>query len=378
MKIFMIVTEGDIGGAQRHVLDVARELVRRGHSVIIGVGGVHTDLIQEAALGEPVIPTVRVKKLIRPIRPFADLCAVFEIWKLVRKIKPDIVHTHSSKAGVVGTFGARLAGARVVYTAHGFVFREHTSRIRRLFYRIIERAASWFRHHVIAVSKSDIDEARRHRVVSLNKSSVVYNGIDTARRRFLLARPEARKIISGWTGLSLGDVPLVLAVANLYPAKNIPLLLRAFEYVVRRIPAAVLVVIGEGQDRFICEKIIAEISVLKNHVFLVGKKPDAFRVLCAADVMVLSSTKEGMPYTILEAKLAGVRVVATRVGGVPEMGEGDELRLVVPHSAEMLSDAVVSALQSPAPMAKTLGEQFTVRGMVDAIEAVYKKVLSAN
>lgn len=375
MKILLVITEGDVGGAQRHVLDLGRELARRGHDIFIAHGGAYNYLEQEAMAGEPSLTVVRLKRLLRPIKPLQDFLAIFELIKVIKKINPDLVHAHSSKAGIVASLAGWLAGKPVIYTAHGFVFREKISWVARLFYRWAERLASLLRRRVIAVSKSDADSAIAKKILSASKITVIHNGINENLRANFLERNSARQQLSALTKADLNNQHVVLAIANLYPAKNIPLLIQAFEYVVRRDARARLVIIGDGQERPVCEKIIKDNPILQDKVWLVGQQPSAYKFLTGADLLVLSSSKEGLPYTILEAQLAGVPVVATRVGGIPEMGEEPGLTLVVPHSAELLSEAINKVLQRGACERCTIKKEFTLQGMVDAVEAVYRQVL---
>ncbi len=374
MKILLVITEADLGGAQRHVLDVARHLLSRGHQAIIVVGGEHTELTSAAGSLTPAIPTLRVRSMRREIRVVSDVRAFIQLWRLMRTLRPDVVHCHSTKAGVLGSIAGRLSGAAVVYTAHGFVFREERSTMTRWLYRWVERIATWFRHRVIAVSKSDAEIAVAHNVVPVEKMTTIHNGIDAAIADTMLSRDAARIELSTWCGVPLHDKKIALSIANLYPAKNIPLLLRAFEFVVRREPHTRLVVIGDGEQRGACENFIERTPALRDTVFFVGKRVGAARILRGADVLCLSSTKEGLPYVILEAKLAGVPVVATRVGGVPEFGEGPDLKLVVPHSAEMLAEAITQMLRDGAGVITPLSANFTLAGMTAEIERVYAEI----
>lgn len=374
-KILMIITEGDLGGAQRHVLDVSEELMRRGHEVTIAFGGVHTDLLGVTHQRTTSVPVIRLQHLVRELSFGKDVRAFFEIFKLVRLVRPTIVHCHSSKAGALASFAGRLAGSHVVYTAHGFVFREELGMFTEQFYIWSERIASWFRNRVIAVSKSDAEAARHRHVVASRKLLTIPNGIDVNLEHQLEAPLAARQTLSAWTGNDLTHAKIALSIANFYPAKNVPLLVRAFEYVIARVPDARLVLVGDGEQRWLCETIVQHSNTLRDKVFFVGKQTNAFRVMRGVDVVCLSSTKEGLPYVVLEAKLAQTPVVATRVGGVPEMGEGADLKLVVPHSAEMLSDAIADVLRSARRAHTRLAPPYTLVSMVDAIEAVYADVV---
>ena len=129
----MVITEGDLGGAQRHVLDVSRELIKRGHDVRIAVGGDFMDLTRASGIGAAVVQVVRIKNLVRPVRPLQDIVALFELYKRIRTWHPDVVHCHSSKAGGLASVAGWMCHVPVVYTAHGFVFRENIGFLKRKF-----------------------------------------------------------------------------------------------------------------------------------------------------------------------------------------------------------------------------------------------------
>lgn len=375
MKILMVITEGDLGGAQRHVLDISRELSKRGHELLIAIGGDFTELSDAAANSILPIETVRLQNVGREIRLAKDFRGLLEIYKLIRSWKPDIVHCHSSKVGVLASIAGRVAGAKVVYTAHGFVFCEELPLVTRLVYLLAEKISTLFRHKVIAVSQSDADAARKNFIVSSKKLTIIPNGLDLSIEDRLLDVKSAREMISSWAGADMSDAKIILSIANFYPAKNLSLLVQSFESVLARIPEARLVLVGDGKERPVCERLVEQNPKLHEKVFFTGKRADAFQVLRGADVVALSSTKEGMPYVVLEAKFAGTPVVATRVGGIPEMGEGSDLKLVVPHSPEMLSEALVQMLRTEKQARGHLPWHFTLTGMVDAIEAVYHEVV---
>jgi glycosyltransferase involved in cell wall biosynthesis len=313
--------------------------------------------------------------VVRSIHPSDDLRALAELYRLVRVERPDIVHCHSSKVGVLASIAGRLAGARIVYTAHGFVFREDVSFLKRSLFQWIEKFSSLFRNKIIAVSQSDTDAALAAHIVAPKKIVTIPNGIDVGATELLLESGLARTELETWCSADFSHAKIVVSIANFYPVKNLPLLIRAFEFVIPRVPEARLVLIGDGEERALCERIVAENHVLQGNIFFVGTRVDAFKILRGADLLCLSSKKEGMPYAILEAQLAGVPVVATRVGGVPEMGEGAYLKLVVPHSAEIFSDAIVEMLrQDTKNNSLRTHKVFTIQEMVDAIEGVYRSI----
>lgn len=371
----MVITLAEMGGAQRQVLDISRELVRQGYEVTIAAGTDYNDLFHSAETGSPRVPVLRLPHLTRSIRLGHDCFAFLEIYRAIKKVKPDLVHAHSSKAGALCAVAAKMVGVKIVFTAHGFVFRENIVWWKKIIFKHIERFASLFRDHVIAVSQSDAIAAIASRVVARDKISVIHNGLNPLLEQKILPATEARALLSQWAGTDLRPYKIVLSIANHYPPKNIPLLVRAFELVVRSVPEARLVSIGDGRERVVCEKIIKDTPILQNKVFLVGKKQTACKILRGADLFAVSSSKEGFPYAILEAKMAGTPIVATRVGGIPEMVRDDDITLVVPQDQEELANAMVRVLRHGAGARPQLSEEFTLAGMVERVLEVYEKVL---
>ncbi len=183
MKILHIVTQGERGGAQAHVRDVVRSLEQKGHQTYVATGAQydHEDkwLFHELQSSGFKPHQLRIiPSLSRDVSFWKDCKAALETIKLVRAIKPDIVHVHSSKAGSVCAVAARLAGAKVVYTVHGFVFTEPMGKIKKYFYIISELISRFFRNYTITVSRFDYEVGRYMHIIPKRKGSVIYNGID--------------------------------------------------------------------------------------------------------------------------------------------------------------------------------------------------------
>lgn len=385
MKILQIITQGERGGAQIHIRDAAILLRGDGHDVHVATGEQETssdtwlfDQLQKAKFDLHDLHIV--KNLQRSVNLFKDIKACWNIFRLVRRIKPDVVHLHSSKAGTVGAVGARLAGAKVVYTAHGFVFNEPMSKLKRFFYITSEFIARFFRNYTIAVSKFDLHAGRKMNIIPYKKGEVIYNGIDEVMEKRIHTKREARRVLFEKIGMSFNDdVKVVGLVANLYEAKGVTHLIHA-AYLAKRykdLNNTIFIVIGEGHLRKELEKEIEELDI-QTIFFLVGAVPDAYRYLKAFDVFAMPSVKEGFPYALLEAMLAHVPFVATRVGGIPEIEQYSGASLVAPGSAKFLTEAIMDVLNRPR--AKKLDkmafpEKFTLRHMVDRIEAVYERVV---
>ncbi len=387
MKILHIVTQGERGGAQAHVRDVVRSLEQKGHQTYVATGAQydHEDkwLFHELQSSGFKSHQLRIiPSLGRDVSIWKDCKAALETIKLVRAIKPDIVHVHSSKAGSVCAVAARLAGAKVVYTVHGFVFTEPMGKMKKYFYIISEIISRFLRNYTITVSKFDYEVGRYMHIIPKRKGSVIYNGIDEKKAEHLLGKHDAREVIYRNMGIAFPqNVRIVGLIANLYSAKGVTHLIHA-AYLAKRyknLDNTIFVVIGEGLLRNELEDQIKELE-LESIFFLVGSIPDAYKYMKAFDVFVMPSIKEGFPYALLEAMLAKVPFIATRVGGIPEIEQYAVAPLVVPGSAKYLTEKIVDFLNAKKVRKMTLGksvfpEKFTITYMVNKVEEVYKQLM---
>ena len=412
MKILYIITQGECGGAQKNVVDLAVGMREAGHGVVVATGRQDTvtsrwlfDELRSAGfraatpvrrLGvrlpqQPsVVPDlVVVPALRRDIRPFADILAFFQIIRLVRQLQPDIVHLHSSKAGSVGALAAKFAfvGVKVVYTVHGFVVAEPLSTPVKTFYRVSEYIASFFRDLVITVSARDEAIGRAEKLIH-GRSVVIYNGLDQAKKAGILAFSQAREALARFLPASAATVlasnrRVIGIVAGLYPTKGISYLLDAIALVrdntvgrggVQEVP---IIIIGDGVLRSELEVKTKRLK-LTEQVFFVGMVDDAYRYLPAFDLIVLPSVKEGFPYVLLEALLAGRPFIASRVGGIPELVDmlpAGVAHLVPPAEPRALAAAIEKFFHEAPPSSIRLPDLFSVEHMRSATFAEYKRLL---
>ena len=294
------------GGAFEHVSSLARALVERGNEVAIcGPHGHHREL------GVEVIEL----EIVRRPSPRDDLRSVARLAGVVRRYRPDLVHAHGSKGGVMARL-ARLAAPRtpLVFTPHGFAFAGHFSRrLERGAYRAAERALAPLASRTICVCEA---EARLARSVGSGGSvRVVHNGIDPP------SEIEADLAVRSLAARG----PMVGVVSGLRPGKGLETMIEAIALLRAGGCGAQLVVAGEGGERDRLEHLAARLGVAEA-VHLPGQSRDPYDFLAALDVFVLPSWAESFPYSVLEAMAAvGRPIVATNVGGVAEaIEDGDQ------------------------------------------------------
>ncbi|MEK7530366.1 MAG: glycosyltransferase [Patescibacteria group bacterium] len=362
-KLFLVVTKSVWGGAGRYVYDLATELSGT-YDVAVVLGG-HGPLIQK--LKDKKIRIIPVRSLTRDIHWMTDIRAFFELISIFRRERPDIVHTNSSKAGALGALAGRIAGVRrVVFTIHGWAYNEPVSPFSKFFRWSASLVTILLAHRVIAVSHFD----RVHSPLGLDVIAV-HNGISPL---VMKTREEARRIIRKKVPVP-GDAIIIGTITEFTKNKGNDILIDAMGHV----PRAHAVIIGGGEDY---EKMVADIKAfeLTDRVHLAGFITDASTLVRAFDIFVMPSRKEGLPYAILEAGAAGVAVVATTVGGIPEIIDDQISGVLVPaFDAELLAEALNDLVDKPnsrARYAEALKERvdryFNLRGMIKKTTEVYE------
>lgn len=360
----MIITRADdLGGAQVHVRDLSVALADRGEEVFLLAGGGGM-LFEQAA--EKGVFCHKLKHLVHPVRPFKDFIAFVEIRSVLRKIKPDLVSTHSNKAGLLGRLAARSLAIPVVHTSHGFLFsgREHSATGR--FYRFAEKIASAAGDKVIAVSESDYCRALNLKIVAADKIALIHNGL-----------PELNPTM---TALPQNEPPRLVMVARFTEPKDQATLLKAMSGLQRF--SWKLRFVGDGRNLEGVQKLARELGIGDRCDFL-GACKNIPQLLSECSVLILSSKREGFPLSILEAMRLGLPVVASDVGGVGEaVVEGETGLLFQAGDVETLRNCLEKLILNPGLRRKMGSEgrkrflkHFTLDKMVQNTVVLYKEML---
>lgn len=360
MRRVLLVHQPTDGGVGRHVADLAAGLAARGHEVFLcgpRLPAGLPDSYRHARLD-----------LQRAIAPRTDFAVLTAYAGIVRRIGPDVVHAHSSKAGAIARLG-RLTHPRtpVIYTPHGYAFAGYFSRqLERSSYREIERLLAPLSSRVLCVCEAEARLARG--VGAARRVRVVHNGIEPAPDGPVNARM-ARLAERG---------PVVCALTQLRPGKGIETLIDALPDVLARHPDAQVAIGGDGPDLQALRERARARGALDAMHFL-GPCEDPLTVLRGSDLFVHPSWAESFPYAILEAMSVGLPIVASDVGGVGEaVYDGESGSLVPPGDAQALARALSELLGDTARGAslgeaarRTVEQRFTRTSMVDGIDRVY-------
>lgn len=376
VKILYLITQSEWGGAQRYVFDLTASM-KPDFEVSVAAGGEdHNTLFRLLDIFHT--HRIRLKNLVREINLYKDILAFWEIRSLLKKIKPQILHTNSTKAGVLGALAAIGLGIKVVYTVHGWVFLEPLPAWKKWFYLLCERISCRLRQVTIILSQKELKIARANKL-NCGKIEIIRHGIDAPE---FLPKEEARKQLSEILERQINDKTIWIGtIANLYVTKDIPNLIEALKKIDEDY-VAIIIGIGEDPLRGYIKSLIKKEN-LTNRIFLIGWQMNASRFLKALDIFVLPSAKEGFPYVILEAMAAGLPIVATSVGAIPEMIEDKKSGLLVPPKNPELLRSAIQILLKDENMRSLLGKnaemefnkKFSKEKMISEVQRLYNQLL---
>lgn len=387
IRVVHLITQLELGGAQENTLYTCEHLDRRRFqvSLIYGPGGI----LDPEAERISDLERIQVPELIRFVRPGHDARALLQLVAHLRRLRKRhaaeghaprhfILHTHSSKAGVLGRLAAKLTGVPVVvHTIHGFGFYEGQPPLKYHSFLAAEKAVAPFTHAFIGVSRANLAEAAARGITGANHVvELIRSGFPL--EPFRQVSPERRDRTRHALGLA-DPAPVLLTVANLKSQKDPLTLVEAFAELRRSKPDAILLYAGDGPMRESVERAI-ERHGMQDHFRLLGWRKDVPELMAACDVVVLASRFEGLPKTSVQALAAKRPFVGTRVDGTPEViRDGQNGFLVEPRDPSALARAMARAIDE-RPVDPS--DQLRIRAwdadqMVRSQESLYER-LSAS
>lgn len=371
-KILYIITKSNFGGAQRYVYDLATNLDKDRYEIAVALGG-NGMLIEY--LNKAGIKTIPIKHLERDISLKKELGSFFEISNILREENPDVLHVNSSKAGGIGAFLGRLHDIpKIIYTAHGWAFNEDRNIISRFVVGFFHWLTIIFSRITICVSAA-LKEQMKWPLVS-KKMVIVRNG---RKRPTFKTRDEAREhIVAAFPLLSAmrSDV-WITTIAELHPVKQHERMIEAMRELVKTYPTLRHIIIGDGEKRNGLEALISKYE-LGSNVFLIGHVNEASEYLKAFDIFVLPSRSEALAYVLIEAGYAALPVIASNVGGIPEIIEHDKTGMLISQNGSEELVSTVSTLLEDRERAHKMGEKlensmdrFSIERMVHETTSYY-------
>jgi glycosyltransferase involved in cell wall biosynthesis len=348
INILYVITKLELGGAQKQLLSLVAQLPKEKYNVFL-ITAKNGILFPDASS----IEGLKIKRSIfleRPVNLFKDFLALLEIYCFIKKNSIKIVHTHSSKAGILGRWAARLAKVKIIiHTVHGWSFNDYQSSLCRRFFIWLESFTATFTDRLIVVSYSDRRKGLDNGIGREDKYILIRYGIDFA--EFEPANDGIRK------ELRISSEDLVVGmVACLKPQKSPQDFIKLAFLIKDALPNVKFVLTGDGVLRGHIEELIKRFN-LENNVILTGWRRDIPCMLSAMDVFVLTSLWEGLPVSVLEAMAARKPVVITNTGGDSEViSEGQNGFLASPRDIKSMAERLLVLLKDEA-LRKTMGQK---------------------
>ncbi|MEW6679843.1 MAG: glycosyltransferase family 4 protein [bacterium] len=370
--VLRIITRLNIGGPSIHTILLSEGLKEKFKTyLVVGKEGKEEGSMLSEAKNRN-IDIIFIPELQREISPIKDIITFFKLIGIIRKIRPDIVHSHLSKAGMLGRLCAWLCGVPIIiHTFHGHTLHSYFGRLKTLFFIIIERWLSFISTRIITLTETQRDEILKFGIGNRNKVIVIPLGLSLDRFYDI---SEKKGILRNELGIS--DKPLIGTIARLVPIKDIGTFLEASAIVLKEIDA-LFVIAGDGYLRKELEKKAKDLGIEKNALFL-GFRKDLDIIYADLNCFVLSSLNEGLPVAIIEAQASGIPVVATDVGGVSTLVSPDTGILIPPKNPQALADAIKTIILDKE-RAKEMGEKarenskkYTDKRLIEDIERLYE------
>jgi glycosyltransferase involved in cell wall biosynthesis len=387
VRVIRIIARLNIGGPARHVTILDRGLRGRGYDTLLVYGrpGRDEGSLENLADG---LPTHLIPELGRRIRPTSDLQAFIRLLRLMFARQPQIVHTHTAKAGALGRLAAFLYNctrrkrhrAVVFHTFHGHVLEGYFGPMGSRLARVAERAFCRVTDCVVAISDGQrADLTRRFHLCRDEKIAVVPLGLELDD---LFQTNAGQSSLRPGLGLGLDDI-VIGYVGRLVPIKDLPLLVRAFALVAGEDDRVHLLIAGDGPEREPLTTLGRSLGV-STRLHLVGWRSDLRRLYASCDLVALTSINEGTPVALIEAMAAGLPVVATSVGGVPDVIEHGVTGLLVSAREPAAFADGLRSLISNETARRQMGqrarqraaERFTSTRLIDDVDRLYQSIVS--
>lgn len=386
-KVIHVITRFDKGGSSENTSLTVQGLDKKKYEVILIRGLAEESLMgtEEAAAVErnlteaekSGVKVITIPELVRSIQPFNDLKALFALIRIFKNERPRIIHTHTSKAGILGRWAAFFAKITIiVHTPHGHVFWGYFDKWKTACYILLERLTAKITDKIITLTKQEKKDHLRFKIAPDEKFTVIHSGID------LTAFPDAG-INAPAMREKLGIPPEAFVVGTagrLTPIKGQKYLLEAAAIISPQIPDIFFVFLGDGELAPELGKMVSSLGI-KNVMFL-GWRQDVPEVMSTFDIFVLPSLNEGMGKVLVEAMALGKPIVASDVGGIPDLVIHNHNGLLVPPAdVEGLANSINVLLHDPikrkemGDRGKVVAADYSAEAMIQKIDRLYEEAI---
>jgi glycosyltransferase involved in cell wall biosynthesis len=387
-KILHIITRLDMGGSAQNTLLNCEKLSSKYETILVhglshesGMSDLEekivADGIEEAKKNG--VNVIALPSMVRSIRPITDLKALLSLVWLIFKEKPDIVHTHSSKAGILGRMAAKINFVpHIIHTPHGHVFYGHFGPLVSKIFMWVERIFSRITDRMVALTDGEMDDYINLSVCSPQKLLKIHSGVDV--KQF---KQSNGNMVEKRRSLGLDQNGKIVGfVGWLLPIKGPGYLLKAMDYVWQEYPDTALVFVGKGDLDMDLRAQALKVSA-NGRVKFLGWREDIDEIMPVFDMLVLPSLNEGMGRVLVEAMAAGKPVVASRTGGIPDLvWHGETGYLVPPADEKALADGIKKLLDDAGrawemgQQGKKRCQQFSLEAMIEKLDALYAGLIN--
>lgn len=377
INILYVITQLELGGAQKQLLGLIKNLDKDRYNIFLFTA--RDGFLMEEALAIPGLNLYRSRHLRRPIDPWQDFLALMELKAFILTNRIDMVHTHSSKAGILGRWAAVLAKTKVIlHTVHGWSFNDFQKPWTRQLYIWLEKFSAKFTDRIVVVSDHDKKKGLGLKIGFADQYNLIRYGISRAE---FGARDAS---IRGEFGFS-EDMLVIGTIACFKPQKGLEDFVELAALAGKLFPQVRFLMVGDGVLRKKLERQI-EKAGLRSRFVLTGWRTDAARILSAMDVFVLTSLWEGLPIAVLEAMASGIPVLATDTGGIAEViSEGETGFLVPCHDVPSMLKKLTLLLREDGlkkrialRAAQCVDERFETKTMVKSHEELYRQLIGTR
>lgn len=365
-KILFLITKSNFGGAQHYVFDLATNLDTKTFEVVVALGGtgrLYDELIKKG------VRVIALNALERDFSLTKEMEATRELWHIIKSERPDILHINSSKAGGLGAFIGRLLFVpKIIFTAHGWAFNEKRPWWQKVIIKILHALTIFLAHTTIAVSK--MTKQQMNFPGTQGKMSVVHNGKTVQK---LYSRAFARSFFAEYVPILRDhtDDFWSVTIGELHPIKQHEVTIRALAEVTNQNQNICHIIIGDGERRAYLESLVRKLG-LEHVVFFTGNILDASLYLKAFDLFILASRSEAMPYVITEACIAGLPIIASKVGGIPEVVRHEKEGLLFPQGDVGALTKCYTQLLSDPELRNTLAQNALLRSQDFTLEKMVR------
>jgi glycosyltransferase involved in cell wall biosynthesis len=378
IRLLRIIARLNVGGPAIHVTLLTEKLGAPDYESILVCGSIEPGegdmaYYAEAHGVQPVI----IAELGRALHPVRDLVTLWKVYRLIRKLKPDVVHTHTAKAGFVGRVAAWAAGVPVIiHTFHGHVFYGYFGPLKTRFFILLEQLTARMSDTLITLTEGLRHELTQvYHITRRSRVTVLPLGLDL--EAFSRTPRRCGDFRAAW-GIPPG-APLIGIVGRLVPVKNHALFLEAAAKIRQTRPDARFAIIGDGESRAEIEAQVDRLG-LRDAVIFTGWQRDLAPIYSDLDALVISSVNEGTPVSVIEALAGRCPVVATAVGGLPDLLDHGALGRLVPNGdAAALATAVLDTLDTPpdvTPASQLMLDRYGIDRLVKDLDALYRGLLA--